>query len=94
MNKELEEAVEVTQKLLDLLDFWDYHGWIPKIHSQTIKKEKIGLETVLNYIENSIPKDKVKEILDKLSISDIEPWSTYKVDGEILFNLQELLERK
>lgn len=41
-----------------------------------------------------IPKQKVKEILDRLHITDIEPWSFYKVSGEILFDLKELLEDK
>ena len=41
--------------------------------------------------KNMINKDKLKFILSKLNISDIEPWSTYKVDGQILFDLQELL---
>lgn len=44
--------------------------------------------------KNSIPKQKVKEIFDRLHISDIEPWSTYKVSGDILFDLKELLEDK
>ena len=47
---------------------------------------------VTNLYLNSIPKQKVKEILDRLHISDIEPWSTYKVSGDILFDLQKLLE--
>lgn len=49
---------------------------------------------VTNLYLNSIPKQKVKEILDRLHISDIESWSTYKVSGDILFDLQELLEDK
>lgn len=45
-------------------------------------------------IKNSIPISKIKEILDRLHISDIEPWTTYKVSGQILFDLQELMEDK
>ena len=46
----------------------------------------------LDYVDkNYISKDKLKFILSKLNISDIEPWSTYKIDGQILFDLQELL---
>lgn len=44
--------------------------------------------------KNGIPKQKVKEIFDRLHISDIEPWSTYKVSGDILFDLKEILEDK
>ena len=38
-----------------------------------------------------VPKKNIKEILDRLHISDIEPWSTYSVPGEILFDLDELI---
>lgn len=41
-----------------------------------------------------INKQKLKEIFDRLNISDIEPWSTYKVSGDILFDLKKLLEDK
>lgn len=41
-----------------------------------------------------IPKQKAKEILDRLHISNIEPWSIYKVSGDVLFDLKELLEDK
>ena len=47
---------------------------------------------LLSYsLNNYISKDKLKFVLSKLNISDIEPWSTYKIDGQILFDLQELL---
>ena len=36
--------------------------------------------------------EKIKEIVSRLKISDIEPWSSYKVSGDILFDLQELLD--
>ncbi|MFR1777183.1 MAG: hypothetical protein ACLSW4_03920 [Clostridia bacterium] len=59
------------------------------------KKEVKHLKKYIEYLkENSIPKQKVKEILDKLHISDIEPWSVYKVSGDILFNLKEMVEDK
>lgn len=46
------------------------------------------------YDKGWILKQKVKDVLDRLHISDIEPWSIYKVSGEILFDLKELLEDK
>ena len=46
------------------------------------------------YMKEFIPKQKVKEIINRLHINDIEPWSFYKVSGEILFDLKELLEDK
>lgn len=45
----------------------------------------------LHIKNNYISKDKLKFILSKLNISDIEPWSIYKIDGQILFDLEELL---
>ena len=39
----------------------------------------------------SIQKSKIKEILDRLNISDIEPYSTYQVSGDILFDLEKML---
>lgn len=57
-----------------------------------LEGSKIVLE--LHIKDNYIPKQRVKEILDKLHISDIEPWSVYKVSGDILFNLKEMVEDK
>lgn len=58
------------------------------------KYNKTISDRVVEYKKNRIPKQKVKEILDKLHISDIEPWSVYKVSGDILFNLKEMVEDK
>jgi hypothetical protein len=55
---------------------------------------KTTKEELRDYFYNSIPKQRVKEILDKLHISDIEPWSVYKVSGDILFNLKEMVKDK
>lgn len=46
------------------------------------------------YDKGWILKQKVKDVLDRLHISDIEPWSIYKVSGDVLFDLKELLEDK
>lgn len=59
------------------------------------KKEVDNLKNKIKYMEkNYIPKQKVKDVLDRLHISDIEPWSIYKVSGDVLFDLKELLEDK
>lgn len=66
-------------------------------HSGYLKEEHIVKRLLAEYNkkaipdEESIPKENVKEILDRLHISDIEPWSTYSVPGEILFDLDELI---
>ena len=44
--------------------------------------------------EREQDKARIKEILNRLHINDIEPWSFYKVSGDILFDLRELLEDK
>lgn len=57
------------------------------------KRFKEALENEYQERETDyIPKSKIKEILGRLNISDIEPWSIYKVNGQILFDLQELME--
>ena len=61
-----------------------------------IKSVITGIEP--DYLEcpkqDNIPVQKVKDVLDRLHISDIEPWSIYKVSGDVLFDLKELLEDK
>lgn len=59
-----------------------------------LKDKRIAYIDTLEFEKEFIPKQKVKEIIDRLNISDIEPWSTYKVSGDILFDLKKLLEDK
>lgn len=59
-----------------------------------VKYRNVLEEEIFKNNKDYIPKQKVKEILDKLHISDIEPWSVYKVSGDILFNLKEMVEDK
>lgn len=68
-------------------------------HQQKFYNGEIYTAKQLKQVEENqkkyfINKQKVKEIIDRLNISDIEPWSTYKVSGDILFDLKELLEDK
>lgn len=57
--------------------------------------EKANKQLDLDYVDkNYIPKQKVKELFDRLHISDIEPWSFYQVSGDILFDLKEMVEDK
>ena len=57
-----------------------------------LKDKRIVYVDTPEFEKKFISKQKVKEIFDRLNISDIEPWSFYKVSGEILFDLKELLE--
>ena len=66
---------------------------IKELEEALLKVKDKNIKLFINS-KNSIPKQKVKEILDRLHITDIEPWSFYKVSGEILFDLKELLEGK
>lgn len=102
------EKIEVdSEKLLELLSYLTSDENIStqmkscvEVQNRRItdilhKKEVKHLKKYIEYLkENSIPKQKVKEVLDKLHISDIEPWSVYKVSGDILFNLKEMVEDK
>lgn len=36
----------------------------------------------------------IKEFIDEIHITDIEPWSIYKINGGLLFNLEQLLEEE
>ena len=71
--------------------------------------KKLELNIAIDHIlaEREEDKKKIEELEDRckshqkllyeaarLHISDIEPWSTYKVSGDILFDLKELLEDK
>lgn len=102
------EKIEVdSEKLLELLSYLTSDENIStqmkscvEVQNRRItdilhKKEVEHLKKYIEYLkENSIPKQKVEEIFDRLHISDIEPWSTYKVSGDILFDLKKLLEDK
>ena len=66
---------------------------IKELEEALLKVKDKNIKLFINS-KNSIPKQKVKEILDRLHITDIEPWSFYKVSGDILFDLKELLEDK
>lgn len=61
---------------------------------EALLKVKDKNTTLFITCRNSIPKQKAKEIFNRLHINDIEPWSTYKVSGDVLFDLKELLEDK
>lgn len=83
-NKELEATLKQTQ------DSWFEDT--QKLEQEKEKNKEYEKQLDLDYVDkNYISKDKLKFILSKLNISDIEPWSTYKIDGQILFDLQELL---
>lgn len=69
MNKELEEAIKTCNEIIK-----ENKGTI-KILQRTLKSETEeeylqeqikAIKTVLNYIDNSIPKEKVKKVIEDL----------------------------
>ena len=89
--KELEEYIFIAPNL-DEMTATKYTNIQREAYFRGRAEEQQKAEQII--YENYIPKQKVKEIFDRLHISDIEPWSTYKVSGDILFDLKELLEDK
>lgn len=93
MNKELEEAIEILKNLKD-----------KKIHFvasyfttgtvQLDEKEQQSIETVLNYIENSIPKEKVEEKIKYIKEEGYWEFTTDRDADKCEKILKELLEGK
>lgn len=81
MNKELEEAKQKLKEFIGL--FYEF----PNPTSISMRDYEVqAIETVLQALENSIPKKKVEEKIEELGISD--------EDILIRHTLQELLEGK
>lgn len=94
-----EEKYRKTIKELETKQKEMCEEYCPKVEKikeleEALLKVKDKNTTLFITCRNSIPKQKVKEIFNRLHINDIEPWSFYKVSGEILFDLKELLEDK
>lgn len=83
-----EEILEIVNNVIEAKD-----KKIKELEEKNklLLNSKVGID--LSY-DDYIPKQKAKEILDRLHISNIEPWSIYKVSGDVLFDLKELLEDK
>lgn len=91
LNKDTVEIVNALEYVLEEREADKKR--IKELEEALLKVKDKNIKLFINS-KNSIPKQKVKEILDRLHITDIEPWSFYKVSGEILFDLKELLEDK
>lgn len=86
-----EDDIEAIENLIKgYRELEEFVGAIKEL--QKTKTPIVELVHEMNKFEDEfIPKSKIKEILDRLHISDIEPWTTYKINGEILFDLEKLL---
>lgn len=86
MNKELEEAKQKLKEFVGL--FYEF----PNPTSISIRDYEVeAIETVLNYIENSIPKKKVEEKIEKIKLNKNHKYTAGTVVA-IMNELQELLE--
>lgn len=84
----LEEAIKILQKLLEQYNLIDY-----RFNNMLDFEETDAIETVLNYIENSVPKE---VIIDKIRERQFELQQEYKdFKNDIKLNtLQEILAEK
>lgn len=83
MNKELEESKQILENVKDSID-WDCKENV---------EVRNAISTVLNYIENSIPKEKVEEKIKEL-VNTKGDFATYIATSERIKVLEELLEGK
>lgn len=105
-----EEELQAFKKLQEIKwdfhsEYWEFgrktdkemEKWANTL-IQLIKKQQKEIEKLNKYVlddlKDCISKDKIREHLKKLNISDIEPWTVYKISGIWLFNLERLLEKE
>lgn len=88
----LEEAIKILQKLLEQYNLIDY-----RFNNMLDFEETDAIETVLNYIENSVPKEKVEEKIKELEKEfnklDEETDKYLKEDNKNLTKYYEQRER-
>lgn len=72
----------------------NFHKENADLENGTVIVNKIDLETVLKLLE--LKDNKINKAIEKLKEHkhdlDYEPYSIYKVDGDILFDLVKILE--
>lgn len=101
MSEELEEAKiqikEMIQNIKDSLDL-DYLNNEQAI--ETCKKQKVSLETVLNYIDNSVDKEVIEKKIEELENSQAKVknnkliYSREDIFRFQIYILEEILEGK
>lgn len=93
INKNNNKKIKAADAIRTILYWYDREKNKNKDLLQKLE-EHICIEVHEQIKQQYILKSELKNILDRLHISDIEPWSIYKVDGKILFDLEDLLEKK
>ena len=100
---ELKQKEEHKKKIIEIIENSIEATGNSDVYTTGMSNGLIYIKSVITGIEpdylecpkqDNIPVQKVKDVLDRLHISDIEPWSIYKVSGDVLFDLKELLEDK
>lgn len=85
MNKELEETkIQIKEMIQNIQDSLDLDYLNDEQAIETCKKQKTSLETVLNYIDNSISKEVVENYLK----DEKEKFEVYKKESENNENLK------
>lgn len=96
MSKELEEAKLQVKEIISHKNDFDYAFGTKIQRPFTVSHEGLeAIETVLNYIENFVSKDKIKEILEESNRE--ENSEAYRYDelySNLYYEIQKLLEEE
>lgn len=89
-NEEMKKAI---MENLDSSLIFTYIQSLEKELNQEKEKNKELFEEYNKRVSTIIKYEQgIKDFIDETNISDIEPWSEYKIKGKLLFELQKLLE--
>lgn len=80
-----EEGLKLFNKINEIID---ENRELEGKYNQLFEEYNKRVATIINYEQG------IKTFLDDTNITDIEPWSIYKIKGQLLFDLQELLEER
>ena len=82
MNKEFKKDIDyIKYGLKELKDSYELYNkdWAEKL----LKEMDVSLQNVLNHIENSIPKEKVEEKIDKFKDETVWKYNDWKYDEKV-----------
>lgn len=76
---------EFRDELKNLLDLYQKEK---EKNKELFEEYNKRVATIIEYEQG------IKSFLDDTNITNIEPWNEYKIKGQLLFDLQELLEER
>lgn len=82
MNKELEEAIKVLNRFKSIKILY---GNTFAMHLEDLEQLQQAIETVLNYIDNSIPKEVIEKKIEEIN-KDLTENESYTTHWEITRN--------